>query len=170
MKFIYNKKIDEDCHKRLDACDNIFDEQKKTEVYNVTPKIIQNFVDLWTIQIEQIFNKGIHQIFKKTPSDNFHCYINSTPYSMDTSDGISISASITKNQIRMICHEMNHFMFRKSNFKDVYFPKMEIEDAKEVFVVINNLYFRDIMESQDMGWPKFWKERYIFLEKWIKEH
>ena len=61
-------------------------------------------------------------------------------------------------------------MFRKSNLKNIYFPKMEIEDAKEVFVVVNNLYFQNIMEGQDIGWNKFWKERYIFLEKWIKEH
>ena len=72
-------------------------------MYSVTPEIIQNFIDIWTPKIEQGFNNGIYQIFKKIPSADFPCYINSTPYSMDTPDGISISASITKNQIRMIC-------------------------------------------------------------------
>lgn len=170
MKFIYNEAVDSDCNKRVAACDNIFGEQKKTEVYQVTPEIIQGFIDIWTPKVDLCFKKGMRQIFQVPFPEDLSCYINSTPYSMDTPDGISISASITKSQIRLICHEANHFMFRKSSYKDNYFPEIETEDAKEIFVIVNNIYFRDIMESQDVGWNKFWKERYIFLEKWIRKH
>jgi len=44
-----------------------------------------------------------------------------------------------------------------------------IEDAKEIFTIVNNIYFQDIMENQDVGWNKFWKERYNFLKKWLAD-
>ena len=43
-----------------------------------------------------------------------------------------------------------------------------MEEAKEIFTIINNIYFQDLMENQDLGWPKFWKDRYNFLKIWIK--
>jgi len=170
MKFIYDKKIDEECHKRLEAFDNIFGEKKRLETYPVTPEIIQKFVDAWTPEVDKSFKKGIFEIFKVQFPDEFICYINSTPYSMDTRDGISVSASSVKIIIRLICHEANHYMFRRSDYKDKYFPDKDVEDAKEIFTIVNNLYFKDIMESEDKGWRKFWKDRYSFLAVWIKEY
>lgn len=87
---------------------------------------------------------------------------------MDIEEGISISAG-TNTPIRTICHEANHFMFRRSKYKEKYFSTLNIEDAKEIFTIINNIYFKDIMESQDIGWKKFWKERYDFFCRWIKD-
>ena len=43
-----------------------------------------------------------------------------------------------------------------------------LEEAKEIFTIINNIYFQDIMENQDIGWKKFWKDRFNFLSIWLK--
>ena len=86
---------------------------------------------------------------------------------MDIKQGISVSVS-TQTPIRTICHEASHYMFRKSIYKDKYFPKIDIEEAKEIFTIINNIYFQDIMENQDIGWKKFWKDRFNFLSIWLK--
>lgn len=169
MKFIYDKKIDEECHARLATCSNIFGEHKKTEVYPVDENIVEKFKTMWTPEINAKFNKGMYIIFHRSIPDDFVCYINSTPYSMDTNNGISISASSIKIMVKLICHEMNHYLFRKSKHKNTYFPTIDIEDAKEIFTVINNLYFQEIMEAPDIGWSKFWKDRYNFLTIWIKE-
>jgi hypothetical protein len=163
MKFIYDKKIDDECHKRLEAFETIFGEKKKLETYPVSPEIVKKFSTNWTPKIDESFKKGMFEIFKAPFPDKFTCYINSTPYSMDTSDGISVSASSIKVMIRLICHEANHYMFRRSNYKQKYFSDRNIEDAKEIFTIVNNLYFKDIMESDDKGWSKFWKDRYSFL-------
>ncbi|MDD4901481.1 MAG: hypothetical protein PHS62_05310 [Patescibacteria group bacterium] len=168
MKFIYDKKVDQECQKRLDACNLIFGEKKKTEVYLVDEGTIKKFKKIWTFKIDKKFRQEIYKIFKTKLPKNFTCYINSTPYSMDTARGISISAS-TSTPIKTICHETNHFMFRKSEYKKIYFPKHDIENAKEIFTIINNIYFQNIMESQDVGWKIFWKERYVFLTHWLKD-
>lgn len=170
MKFIYDKIVDDECHQRLAACGDIFGEEKRIDIYPVTPEVIKYFINTWTPEVESHFDEGMRKIFNSPVPDDFTCYINSTPYSMDTLNGISISASITQTPVRMICHETNHFMFRRSKFKDELFPNIDIEDAKEIFVVLNNIYFQDIMENQDIGWKKFWKVRYKFLIEWIKKN
>lgn len=165
MKFEYDIKIDKQCWKSINACKFIFGEKKRTQVYPVNKDIIKKFKKIWSPEVEKEFRKGIYQIFGTELPKNFICYINSTPYSMDIKEGISISAS-TKTPIRTICHEVNHYMFRKSNYKKIYFSRYDIEDAKEIFTIINNIYFQDIIENQDIGWKKFWKERYKFLFTW----
>ncbi|MEI7480568.1 MAG: hypothetical protein WCJ59_02975 [bacterium] len=167
MKFIYNAKIDKKCTDDVNAQEHIFGEEKKTGVFPVTDDTVNSLGSVWTPEIDEKFKKGIHKIFKVDFPTDFTCYINSTPYSMDIPQGISVSAS-TKTPIRTICHETSHFMFRKSKYKDLYFPNIDIEDAKEIFTIINNLYFKDIMEAQDLGWKNFWRDRYTFIEKWIK--
>jgi hypothetical protein len=167
MRFEYNNKIDKKCWEVVNATDLIFGESKKTQVYPVNKELVNEFKKLWHKDIEESFDKGMCQIFGKEFPKDFVCYINSTPYSMDLEEGISISAS-TKAPIRTICHEANHYMFRKSTYRDIYFSKHDIEDAKEIFTIINNIYFQDIMEDQDIGWNKFWKERYGFLNSWKK--
>lgn len=170
MKFVYDKGVDKECHQRLETCDNIFGEQKKKDIYPVTPNIVKTFDNTWTHEINTHFKKGMFEIFNEPFPDEFTCYINSTPYSMDTSGGISISASSRKTLIKLVCHEASHYMFRRSGYKDTYFPEKDMEDAKEIFTVINNIYFRDIMESPDNGWNKFWKDRYAFLIVWVQDH
>ena len=169
MKFIYDKNIDQECHQRLEACDNIFGEKKRTESFEVTESIVKMFQAGWTFKVNEIFKKGMLEIFDKPFSDDFKCYINSTPYSMDTSDGISISASSVKIMVKLICHEANHYMFRRSKYKNKYFPNIDNEEAKEIFTIVNNIYFKDIMEQSDNGWSKFWKDRYEFFIIWVKE-
>ncbi|ETB63769.1 TPA: hypothetical protein DIC38_02490 [Candidatus Nomurabacteria bacterium] len=169
MEFIYDKKIDEKCQEKINACELIFDQEKKTGIFPVDNEIIGKFELVWTPEVEKFFISRMSEIFKADLPKNFKCFLNSTPYSMDIEEGISISAS-TQTPIRTICHETNHFMFRKSIYKDKYFPKTEIEEAKEIFTIINNIYFQEIMENQDMGWKKFWKERFNFLKIWIKDN
>ncbi|MFA5827149.1 MAG: hypothetical protein WC839_01460 [Candidatus Paceibacterota bacterium] len=168
MKFIYNEEIDKKCRKNIDNCKLIFGEEKRTGIFPVNKKILEKFKSIWTPKIEKNFSKKIFQIFETNLPKDFICFLNSTPYSMDIEQGISISAS-TKNPIKTICHEANHYMFRKSKYKSKYFPKINIEEAKEIFTIINNIYFQDIMESQDIGWKKFWKDRYNFLNIWLKD-
>ena len=167
MKFVYDEKIDKKCKEDIKACKFIFNEEKKTGVFLVNKKTIKKFESIWTPKIEEVFSKKIFEIFEANLSKDFVCFLNSTPYSMDIKQGISISAS-TKTPIRAICHEANHYMFRKSIYKEKYFPKIDIEEAKEIFTVINNIYFQDIMENQDIGWKKFWKDRFNFLSIWLK--
>lgn len=167
MKFKYDVKIDKQCWKRINACKFIFGEKKRTQVYPVNQNTVKNFKKIWTPKIDKKFREGIYRIFKIEFPKDFICYINSTPYSMDIKGGISISAS-TNTPIRTICHESNHYMFRKSNYKKIYFPKYNIEDAKEIFTVVNNIYFQSIMENQDIGWKKFWKKRYKLLIRWLE--
>ncbi|MBU1202970.1 hypothetical protein KKH39_02940 [Patescibacteria group bacterium] len=166
MKFIYNKEIDQQCHDRLSAHDSIFGEVKKTGSYPVTEEIVKQFNDKWTEEIDKYFVAGIYKIFKKSIPENFTVYINSTPYSMDIEDGISISASSINVMIMLVCHEANHYMFRKSDYKNKYFPNKDIEEAKEIFTVVNNIYFKDIMEKEDKAWSKFFEEREQFLQRW----
>jgi hypothetical protein len=59
-------------------------------------------------------------------------------------------------------------MFRKSIYKEKYFSSIDIGEAKEIFTIINNIYFQDIMENQDIGWKKFWKDRFNFLNIWLQ--
>lgn len=167
MKFVYDKRIDIECQERLSSHNSIFGQEKKIGVFPVDDKILKNFNLIWTTEIEKVFNNKLLQIFGIDLPSDFTCYINSTPYSMDINNGISVSAS-TETPIRTICHETNHYMFRRSSYKDKYFPNIDIEDAKEIFTVINNFYFQDIMENQDLGWKKFWKDRFNFLKIWIK--
>ena len=169
MKFIYDEKIDKKCQEKVDDCQLIFDQEKKIGIFPVDSGIIGNFELIWTPKVEKIFLAKMHEIFKTDLPKNFKCFLNSTPYSMDIEEGISISAS-TKTPIRTICHETNHFMFRKSIYKDKYFSKVEIEEAKEIFTIINNIYFQEIMENQDMGWKKFWKGRFNFLRIWLNDN
>lgn len=167
MKFIYDEKIDKKCKEDIDAVELIFDEKKKIGVFPVNTEIIKKFESIWTPKVEEIFLEKIFQIFGAKLPEDFTCFINSTPYSMDIKQGISVSAS-TKTPIRTICHEVNHYMFRKSIYKDKFFLKVEIEEAKEIFTIINNIYFQDIIENQDIGWKKFWKDRFNFLSVWLK--
>lgn len=169
MKFIYDETIDKKCLHELEALESIFDQEKKTGIFPVNNKILDKFDSIFTSQVEKQFNSGIYKIFGNNLPENFVCYINSTPYSMDIKEGISISAS-TQTPIRAICHEANHYMFRKSKYKDKYFFKIDTEEAKEIFTIINNLYFQNIMENQDIGWKKFWKDRYNFLNIWLKDN
>ncbi|OGY93724.1 MAG: hypothetical protein A2406_04120 [Candidatus Komeilibacteria bacterium RIFOXYC1_FULL_37_11] len=166
MKFVYDKKIDNECHQRINARDDIFGEKIKKDIYPVSDEIVQQFSNKWTSEIEGSFEKGIFEIFNKHIPKDFICYIISSPYSMDIKEGIAISASSLGAMIRMICHEANHYMFRQSNYRDKYFPNMDIEDAKEIFTIVNNIYFKDIMETPDNGWKKFWSQRKGFLQKW----
>lgn len=167
MKFIYDPKIDEQCAKWIAEYDTVFDEKKRTETYSIDKDTVNKFEEIWTKDIEEKFNKGMFEIFKVDFPVDFTCYINRTPYSMDINEGISISVSALNNSpILTICHEANHFVFRRSNYKNIYFPKNDIEDAKEIFVSVNNLYFKNIMENQDLGWPKFREEIKTFLEVW----
>lgn len=167
MQFEYSNTIDKQCWKRLNVCVDIFGEKKKTDKYPVDSQSIKRFKKLWTPSVDKKFQKGMHKIFGVHFPQKFNCYLNSTPYSMDTDDGISISVS-TPTPIRTICHEANHYLFRRTDYKRQFFPKINIENAKEIFTIVNNLYFQDIMESQDIGWKKFWKGRYNFLVKWIE--
>lgn len=166
MKFIYDKKVDEKCHQRVNDCDDIFGESIKKEIYPVDDNIVDKFSKKWTDDVDRVFKEGIRKIFKKEVPKEFNCYIISSPYSMDVEDGVAISASSFNNMIRMICHEASHFMFRSSDYKNKYFKDMDVEDAKEVFTIINNIYFKDIMETPDKGWKKFWPQRKEFFEKW----
>ena len=166
MKFIYDEKVDKRCKEEVNACELIFGEEKKIGVFPVNEEIIRKFELIWTPKIEEIFSNRMHQIFGNDLPKDFICFLNSTPYSMDIEEGISISVS-TQTPIRVICHEANHYMFRKSIYKDKYFPKIDIEEAKEIFTIINNIYFQDIMENQDIGWKKFWKDRFNFLKVWL---
>lgn len=168
MKFVYKKEIDDKCKIELKACDSIFGEKKKTETYLVDDNVVKKFESIWTEEINTIFEKGIEDLFGDCFPEDFTCFINSTPYSMDFKEGISISASVA-TPVRTICHEANHYMFRKSAYKEKYFSSVDMEDAKEIFTIVNNLYFQDIMENQDIGWKKFWKERFKFLAVWLKE-
>lgn len=167
MEFIYDKKIDEECKSQLDSCILIFDETKKSDVFPVTEDIIKNIKQQWTPKINKLFLKGIKEIFGVDLPEDFKCYINSTPYSMDLDNGVAITAS-SKTPIRSICHEVNHYLFRKSVYPSKFFPDLDIEDSKEIFTVVNNLYFQEIMEGQDVGWKKFWKARFRFLKTWLK--
>lgn len=169
MKIIYDKKVDDNCWKRLENTDLIFGEKKRTTRNNVDNKILNYFNQQWTKEIELKYKDGFKKIFNLEFPDEFMIYVNSSSYSMDLEDGISISAS-TETLIRTICHETSHFLFRRSDFANIYFPEKDIEEAKEIFTIINNIYFRDIMENQDTGWKKFWKERYEFLTRWIPDH
>ncbi|MFA6307926.1 MAG: hypothetical protein WCS88_01910 [Patescibacteria group bacterium] len=166
MQFIYDKKIDNDCHQRIKACDDIFGEKIRKEIYPVDNNIVDKFSQKWTDEVDITFKAGIKEIFKKELPEDFICYIISSQYSMDVEDGIAISVSSLNVMIRMICHEANHYMFRRSDYKDKYFPNMDIEDAKEIFTIVNNIYFKDIMETPDNGWKKFWTQRKEFLEIW----
>lgn len=168
MKFTYSIESDKQCWERLNTSDFIFGEKKKSEKYPVDEATVKKFEAIWSQKVENIFRNGMREIFGVDFPKEFVCNINSTPYSMDTADGISISAS-TETPIRTICHESNHYMFRKSNYGQIYFPEKDIEEAKEIFTIVNNIYFQDIIESQDIGWKIFWKERYGFLAKWLKE-
>ena len=167
MRFVYDEKIDKKCKEDIDAFELIFDEKKKTGIFPVNTETIKKFESIWTPKVEEIFLKKVFQIFGTELPEDFVCFINSTPYSMDIKQGISVSAS-TKAPIRTICHEINHYLFRKSIYKDKYFPQIDIEEAKEIFTIINNIYFQDIMENQDIGWKKFWKDRFNFLSVWLK--
>jgi hypothetical protein len=168
MKFIYNKNIDKKCHKILSNHDYIFGQEKKTGVFPVDDRVIEKFNSIWTSEIEGVFNKKLLEIFGINLPKDFVCYINSTPYSMDMKDCICMSAS-TETPIRVICHEANHFLFRKSIYKNKYFSDLDIEEAKEIFTIVNNIYFQQIMENQDLGWKKFWKDRFNFLKVWIED-
>ena len=167
MKFIYDENIDKKCKKELDAYESIFGQKKKIDSFTINKEIINNFNGIWTDEIEKKFLSIITKIFGEDLPKDFVLYLNTTPYSMDIKEGISISIS-TKTPIRTICHETNHYMFRKSSYKEKYFNNKDMEEAKEIFTIINNIYFQDLMENQDLGWPKFWKDRYNFLKIWIK--
>jgi hypothetical protein len=169
MRFLYDKATDKKCNEALAASEFIFDQEKKTGNFPVDSGVIKKFELLWTTKIEKEFQDNLYKIFRDNVPRDFTCYINSSPYSMDLENGISVTAS-TQTPIRAICHEVNHYLFRKSLYKDKYFPSFDIEDAKEIFTIVNNLYFKNIMENQDIGWKKFWKDRYTFLNTWIKEH
>lgn len=168
MNFEYNPAIDKQCWKRVNAKTHIFGTTKKTQKYPLNNETIKKLKKTWTPLVEKKFQKGVYQIFGVHIPKNFICYINSTSYSMDLADGISISTT-TEAPIKTICHEINHYLFRKSIYKKIFFPRKNIEEAKEIFTIINNIYFQDIIEVQDAGWKIFWKERYNFLANWIKK-
>jgi len=169
MEFIYDSMIDKYCWDQIAARTRIFNEEKKTDKFSVDCHVIRRFINVWEPCVYKEFRNGIWNIFNSDFPKEFKCYINSTPYSMEVPDGISISAG-TQTPIRTICHEANHVMFLKSDFKKKYFPRHDMEDAKEIFTVLNNIYFQNIMEQQDIGWKKFWKERYRFLVLWLLGH
>ena len=169
MKFVYDRPTDAYCWDQINAQVSIFGEEKKTGEYPVSRRTMRRFMTVWKPNIEKKFRIGMVRIFGKEFDKKNICYINSTLYSMEVPGGISISAG-TKMPIRSICHEANHVMFRNSDYKKRYFPRRNVEDAKEIFTVLNNIYFQSIIEQQDIGWRKFWKERYQFLLLWLATH
>lgn len=119
----------------------------------------------------QDFEKGIKKIYKHNFPDNFICYINTSPYSMDASGYISISVD-RDSPVKIystFVHEACHYIFRKyyTDFcHKVGYSKQNIEDIKEIIAVINNIEFKGV---EDYGWgvhqtarkraKKIWQER-----------
>lgn len=163
MKFIYSKTIDKECWNRIKKMPVIFGVKIDYAVFPDFKKAIRVFKKQWTPAVEKEFLKGMARIFGR-PFPVVTCYVNTTKYSMDKYPSyISISASRTaENFITAVCHEANHYMFRKC------FPKTKnMEVAKEIFTVINNIYFQKIMKTPDRGYQKHWKQRYNFLEEYL---
>jgi hypothetical protein len=167
MNFKYDRKIDIECWKRIIKANDTFGKWFNTifpTEYKITSEMEQRAIRAVKIFQEEWqksdidFDEGMIKIFGEKFPDII-CYVNTSSYSMDAPNYISISME-RKDPVRTILHEINHFMFRK------FFPNTSrIEEVKEIITVINN----DVFGVKDNGWRVFKEQREAAFKVWMKK-
>lgn len=181
--FKYNTTKDKECWKRIIKAGIMFDHKFPTS-FNIdsdrvvkAKKLVSVFNKIINDQKKQKdFKKGIKKIYKYNFPDNFICYINTSPYSMDCSEYISISVDRDEpvKIYSTFVHEACHYIFRKyyTNFcYSIGYTDQDIENVKEIITVINNIEFEGVRDS---GWrihqtarkkaKKIWQETFEIKE------
>lgn len=166
MDFKYDEIIDRKCWERIIKEGAYYGKMFNIifpRCYSITAAMqgkakikVKEFAQEWVDTGQEVkITRAMFETFKQDIPD-FFCYINTSPYSMDSyPDFISISME-RKDFIASVWHETNHYMLRKC------FPKLaNIEKIKEIVSVINYSW-----GIKDVGWSIFKEARKKAFTVW----